>query len=114
MEWINGTWVFDSREDVIREIVEGPDRNFLMGAECPVCGHIKVLNFRQIMVPFSNERDLKTPPGVTVEIERGDPMVSEFVPSPRCRNDGTEMKWLGGKSGDWFVSDSVPKKKRPT
>ncbi len=86
------TFVFDSRDDVIHEIVDGQTADSVEGYECLRCGRIMVRVFTPKLTPFSAASYRKVPAGVEVdsEVVWGKDGAHD-LPPPVCPGEGAEM-----------------------
>ena len=86
------TFVFDSRDDVIREIIDGQTADSVEGYECHHCGRIMVRVFTPKLTPFSAASYRRVPAGVEVDSEVlwGNDGAHD-LPLPVCPRDAAEM-----------------------
>ena len=106
----NSKFVFDSRADMLRELIDGADAAYLVGYECPKCHALHVINFRERMTPFSYRPGMQVPAGVHITVEHG---VFGAISSKLCRTDWTAMVAIRTEVNAWLFDQRDPYPRSP-
>jgi hypothetical protein len=62
-------FVFDGRDDVIREILHGSHAHNLRGHECAACGRLRVHVRTPMLTPFSSPDHMRLPGRLAVDVD---------------------------------------------
>ena len=95
--------VFESRMQVIDEILHGNHAHNLRGYRCHTCDRLLVRVVTPMLTPFSRPQNLRLPPGLLLDVEtewgwRDPAKPAESVSPPICTNDGAVMERLSDSS----------------
>lgn len=86
-----GEYVFEDRNDVIHELVNGEQRYTRVGFECRTCGRIHVRSNPLRLTPFTGKR--RVPADVLLEVELV--MHTVQTEAPICSTCGVVMAAIG-------------------
>lgn len=87
----DGFYVFDTRDELMDELLHGKECGYLVGFECPTCRWLHVMAFTPRMIVFTHLDQMKLPASMKLTLEQG---TWGVVPDKFCPADGTPMTVL--------------------